>query len=74
MEHGDCRRGRSMTVGRPCVEREQCAEHTEADEYKGKEDVLCVLGHGMHTCQLSDIHCGGTAEIVDAEYAEYQKG
>ena len=42
MQHRDGRRSRSMTVGRPRMEREHRAEHAEADE-RERENRYCAL-------------------------------
>ena len=44
VQHRHSRGGRSMTVGRPSVEREQSSQHTETDEDEGEEGVLDADG------------------------------
>ena len=79
MEHRHSGRGRGMTIGRPCVEREQGSQHTEADEDEGEEGIL--NGHRNGVRRLGDgvdVHGEHAAvdavEVVDAEDAKDEQG
>ena len=78
MEHRHGGRRRGMTVGRPCVEREQGSQHTEADEDEGEEDVLYPAGDGVgcsNRRQFERVVAAILAvEEVDTQQTENQQG
>ena len=64
-----------MTVGAPCVEREEGSEHTETDEHHGEEHLLQVYGNEARCGgYLGDVHRISAAERpveeVDAQDAD----
>ena len=50
MEHGYGSRCGGVTVGAPCVEREQSAQHTETEEGEREPDTLLFDGNIVHLC------------------------
>ena len=74
VEHRHSRGGRGVTVGRPCVEREERAKHAESDEDEREEYLLYVNGNIVHGSNLLDVHCRCTAEIVDSEDSDDKQG
>ena len=63
-----------MTIRRPCVEREQGTQHTEADEDEGEEHLLNLNGDIVHSSNLVDVHRRSAAEEVDAKNTDNQQG
>ena len=78
MEHRHSRGGGGVTVGRPSVEGEECAEHTEADEGHREPKQLPVVGNGVRTAgligDLNDVHRVTAGAVEDAEDAAHQEG
>ena len=74
VEHRHGGRRRSMTVGAPCVEREQSTQHTKSDEDEREEHLLDSYGDVVQSGNLVDIHRGGTTEEVDAQNTDDQQG
>ena len=56
MKHGHSRRRTGVTIGRPCVEWEECPKNTETDEDNREEDVLNINWNVVQICYLNDIH------------------
>ena len=52
-----------MTIGAPCVEWEQCTQHTESDEDEGEEDVLDIARNAVVGCNCGQLK--GIAAAVD---------
>ena len=74
MEHRHGRRGTRMTVGRPCVEREQGAQDAKPDEKEREENVLNLCGNVGHGSYLVNVHRGGSAEEVYGQDADDEQG
>ena len=77
MEHRHRRGGRSVAVGRPSVEREHGAKHTEAHKCEREQHALPTVGYGIVVGNLKDVHSEaavGARVVVDADDAEHQEG
>ena len=74
MQHGHSRRRRSMTVGAPCVEREQGAQYAETDEGQREPDALLFDGNVVQACNLQQVHGRCARTEVDAQDADQQEG
>ena len=55
MKHTNCRRSRSMTIGTPCMEREQGSQHSESQENHREEDTL-HFGRDLQFYDFKNIH------------------
>ena len=55
------------------MEGKQGSQYAKAYEDEGKEHLLYVNRNVVHGSNLVDVHCGGAAEVVDAQYAENQE-
>ena len=47
MEHGNGSWGRSMAVGRPCMERVKSSQHPESNKKEREEETLSCHGQGF---------------------------
>ena len=78
VEHRNGRGGGGVTIGRPCVEGEECAEHTEADEGHREPKQLPVVGNGVRAAgvvgDLDDVHRVTAGAVEDAEDTTHQEG
>ena len=67
-----------MTIGAPCVEWEQCTQHTESDEDEWEEDVLDVTRNAVVSCdcgQLKGVVAAvDTIKVVDTQQSKDQQG
>ena len=59
-----------MTVGRPCVEREQGSKNTETDEDEGEENLLDIDGNVVFLGYLEHVHRVTATEVEDAKQSE----
>ena len=77
MEHRHRCGGRSMAVGRPCVEGEHGAKHAEAHKGHREEEELPVVRNGIVVSHLKQIHREGArigARVeVDAQNTQHEK-
>ena len=62
-----------MTVGTPCVEREQRSQYAESKESKREPNALLFEWNVMQSGYLKDVHRGGSRAEIDAEYADQQQ-
>ena len=73
MQHGHRRRGGSMAVGTPCMEREQGTQYAEAQEHRRKEQVLHLFGDIMQVGNLQHIHRLRPGSVIDAQDTDEQE-
>ena len=78
VEHRHGRGGGGVTDGRPCVEGEECAEHTEADEGHREPKQLPVVGNSVRSAgvvgDFDDVHRVTAGAVEDAEDTTHQEG
>ena len=55
------------------MEWEQSTQDTETNEDEWEEHFLNRYRNIVQSCNLIDIHCGGTTEVVDAKNADNQQ-
>ena len=67
-----------MTIGRPCVEGEQCTKHTETNECEREPNALLGKGNSVGTTKVvgyfDDVHGLTTGTVEYTEYATHQEG
>ena len=73
MEHTYGSRRRSVTVGAPCVEREQCTEYTETEESKREPNALLFDRNIMQLGNFQQVHTGGTGTEIDTQNTNKQE-
>ena len=74
VEHRHGGRCRCVTVGAPGVEREEGAQHAEADEDHREPDVLLREGNVVQRGDLVQVHRLRPGAEVDAQDAAEQQG
>ena len=73
MQHGNGSRCGCVTVGAPCVEREQSAQHTETKEGKREPDALLLDRDIVQLGYFQQVHGGGAAAEVDTQDTDQQE-
>ena len=73
MQHGNGSRCGCVTVGAPCVEREQGSQYAETEEGKRKPDSLLLNRDIVQLGYLQQVHGGAAAAEVDAQNTDEQE-
>ena len=72
MKHRYGSRRRSVTVGAPCVEGEQCAQYAESQESHREEDLL-VFGRDFQLRDFKHVHGFGSGTVEDTQDTDEQE-
>ena len=72
VEHTYRRGGRSVTVGAPCMEREQSSQYAESEEYSREENTLDFC-RDVFVCYFENVHRFSSGSVIDTQDTDKQE-